>query len=140
MYAKKVSIPFLSFGVAVLIAFAGTNSIIAQEEGLILYLPFDEGAGDTVKDLSDTGLDGTVHGNAEWVEGIEEGGALSFDGASAYVNLPASDVLHEANQHVTFSLWFNAREVEVGGVPDWAAKESLASNPQGQTNHHLGQD
>ena len=124
MYTRKVSTLFLSFGVAVLIALAGTNSIMAQEEGLILYLPFDEGEGETVEDLSPTELHGTVKGNAEWVEGIE-GGAISFDGATAYVELPASDVLHEANQHVTFSLWFSAREVEVSGAPDWAAMDTL---------------
>lgn len=124
MYTRKVSILFFSLGIAVLIALAGTNSVIAQEEGLILYLPFDEGSGETAEDHSPTGLDGTVKGNAEWVEGIE-GGAISFDGATAYVNLPASDVLHEANQHVTFSLWFNARDIEVGGAPDWAAMDTL---------------
>jgi hypothetical protein len=100
----------LSFGVVVLITLTGANIVMAQEEGLILHLPFDEGSGDTVADLSATGLDGTVHGDAEWVKGIN-GGAINFDGGSAFVNLPASDVLHEAKEQVSFALWFNATVV-----------------------------
>ena len=115
MCTRKVSMLLLSFGIVVLITLAGANSTVAQEEGLILYLPFDEGSGDTVADLSDTGLDGTIHGNAEWVEGIK-GEAINLDGETAYVNLPASDVLHEAGEEVSFSLWFNATEVP-GDVP-----------------------
>jgi len=122
MYSKRISI-FISFGIAVLITLVGTNSI-AKEEGLILYLPFDEGSGDKVKDHSDTKLDGTVNGNADWVKGIK-GDALSFDGETAYVELPASDVLLEADEEVTFSLWFNAKEVEEGGPPDWTALDCL---------------
>lgn len=110
MYSRKVSILLLSFGVVALMTLAGANSIMAQEGGLILYLPFDEGSGDTVEDLSDTGLDGTVLGNVDWVEGVK-GKAINLDGETAYVNLPASDVLHEAGEQVSFALWFNATEV-----------------------------
>ena len=110
MCTRKVSMLLLSFGIVVLITLAGANSTVAQEEGLILYLPFDEGSGDTAADLSDTGLDGTVHGKARWVEGIK-GEAIDFDGETAYVDLPASDVLHEAGEQVSFSLWFNATEL-----------------------------
>ena len=68
MCTRKVSMLVLSFGIVVLITLADANSVMAREEGLILHLPFDEGSGDTVADLSDTGLDGTVHGKAKWVE------------------------------------------------------------------------
>ena len=105
----------LSFGIVVLITLAGANSIMAGghnlEEGLILYLPLDEkGRRDRVEDLSDTGLDGTVHGKARWVKGVE-GEAINFDGESAYVNVPASDVLNQASEKVSFALWFNAARV-----------------------------
>lgn len=123
MYTRKMSTLLLSFGIAVLISLLSTNSI--AQEGLILYLPFDEGSGDKVKDHSDTGLDGTVNGKAEWVQGYK-GNALSFDGESTYVELPASDVLHEAGEEVTFSLWFKATEVPEGGPPaDWDAPACL---------------
>ena len=110
MCPRKVAMFLLSFGIVALITLTGANSVMAQKEGLILHLPFDEGSGDTVADLSDTGLDGTVHGKAKWVEGIE-GEAINFDGETAYVNLPASDVLHEAGEQVSFALWFNATVV-----------------------------
>ena len=46
MCTRKVSMLLLSFGIVVLITLAGANSIMAGghtlEEGLILYLPFDE--------------------------------------------------------------------------------------------------
>lgn len=124
MCIRKMSILFLSFVIAALIALAGIDSTIAQEEGLILYLPFDEGSGDTVNDHSPTGLDGTVNGNAEWVAGVE-GGALSFDGETAYVDLPASDVLFAADVAATFSLWFNARVVPESGPPEWGELDSI---------------
>ena len=110
MCTRKAAMLLLSFGVVVLITLTGANIVMAQEEGLILHLPLDEGSGDTVADLSATGLDGTVHGDAEWVKGIN-GGAINFDGGSAFVNLPASDVLHEAKEQVSFALWFNATVV-----------------------------
>ena len=115
MCTRKVAMLLLSFGLVVLITLAGANSIMAGghtlEEGLILCLPFDEkGRRDTVEDLSDTGLAGTVHGKAHWVEGIE-GEAINFDGETAYVNLPASDVLNQASEKVSFALWFNATKV-----------------------------
>jgi hypothetical protein len=112
----------LSFGVVVLITLTGANIVMAQEEGLILHLPFDEGSGDTVADLSDTGLDGTVLGNAEWVKGIK-GEAINFDGETAYVNVPASDVLHQASEKVSFALWFNAAKVP--GDVGWSKRPIL---------------
>ena len=110
MCTRKAAMLLLSFGMVVLITLTGANIVMAQEEGLILHLPFDEGSGDTVADLSATGLDGEVFGNAEWVKGIK-GAAINFDGETAYVNLPASDVLHEAGEQVSFALWFNATVV-----------------------------
>ena len=110
MCPRKAAMFLLSFGMVVLITLTGANIVMAQEQGLILHLPFDEGSGDTVADLSATGLDGEVFGNAEWVKGIK-GEAINFDGETAYVNLPASDVLHEAGEQVSFALWFNATVV-----------------------------
>lgn len=97
---------------------------MAQNAGLILHLPFDEGSGDEVKDESPTGLDGTVNGDVEWTNGIK-GKALSFDGESTYVNLPVSDVLSGTVDNVTFSLWFNVRVVPESGPPEWAELDCL---------------
>lgn len=42
------------------------NRLTGAEAGLVLYYPFDEGAGGTLHDASGNGNDGTVHG-ADWV-------------------------------------------------------------------------
>ena len=41
MCPRKVAMLLLSFGIVVLITLAAANSVMAQKEGLILYLPFD---------------------------------------------------------------------------------------------------
>ncbi len=45
MCPRKVAMLLLSFGIVVLINLAAANSVMAQKEGLILHLPFDEGKG-----------------------------------------------------------------------------------------------
>ena len=42
---------------------------------------------------------------------MRKGNGSSFDGQGSYVELPASDVLHEAGEEATFSRWFNATTV-----------------------------
>jgi hypothetical protein len=55
---------------------------LAAKEGLVLYLPFDG----NLEDASGNGNDGSVHGNAKWVDG-KSGKAMEFDGAT-YVEIP----------------------------------------------------
>jgi hypothetical protein len=55
-------------------------------ESLILYFSFAEGTGDTVADQSGNGHEGVLQGGVEWTDG-KYGGALSFDGASGYVEV-----------------------------------------------------
>jgi len=54
--------------------------------GMVLWLPMDEGSGDTVYDYSGEGNNGTIYG-ASWVDG-KYGKALSFDGTNDYMTLP----------------------------------------------------
>ena len=49
----------------------------AADKSLVLYLPFDEGAGTTAKDVSTYNNPGTVVGAAAWVPG-PKGTALEF--------------------------------------------------------------
>ena len=53
------------FVTLVVITFIAQNTMA---QNLVLYLPFDEGAGTTVKDLSGNGNNGTIKG-ATWVDG-----------------------------------------------------------------------
>ena len=61
---------------------------------------FDDGKGDTAKDSSPNGNDGTLTNGPIWVEG-KFGKALSFDGADDYVIAPDSTILNP----YTFSAW-----------------------------------
>ena len=46
-------------------------------EGLVMSLPFDDGAGMVAKDATGKGNHGTINGDAQWVDG-KFGGALEF--------------------------------------------------------------
>ena len=78
------------------------TSLKAEEliDNLVLAFSFEEGAGETIKDLSGQGNNGIINGNAKWVEG-PLGEALYFDGAT-YVVAP-----HIAfdNRSFTVQLW-----------------------------------
>ena len=70
-----------------------------------LYLALNEGAGNTVYDLSGNGNDGALVGGVNWIDS-SRGRVLDFDGSSGYVNLdsivgaPGSNVPDE-----TFTAW-----------------------------------
>ena len=53
---------------------------------------FDEGAGNTVSDISGNSNDGELKGNPGWSEG-QFGKALDFNGSSDYVEVPDSESL-----------------------------------------------
>jgi hypothetical protein len=80
-----------------------TITMVAQGD-LIAYYPFDEGSGQVAPDMSGYGNDGTLVGNAQWVDG-KHGTALEFDGSSSYVEVPdADDFAIETD--ITFTAWF----------------------------------
>jgi hypothetical protein len=63
------------------------------DESLVLYFPFDEGAGDEAEDLSKYGNNGAAVPNADWVDG-KFGGAIQVTSGSGHVEIPVSDSLH----------------------------------------------
>lgn len=103
---------FLALITATLLFLLGTI-VQAQKEGLVLYLPFDEGQGDIAADLSGNGHDGSIKG-AKWVEG-KFGNALSFNGADSFVEVPFADdfVITDA---ITLGAWVTAN---VPFNPQW---------------------
>lgn len=98
-----------------LLVFLFAASIVEASltDGLVLYLPFDEGQGEVAGDLSGNGHDGTLEG-PEWTEG-EFGNALSFDGVETFVEVPFSDdfVITEG---ITLGAWVAAN---VPFSPEW---------------------
>jgi hypothetical protein len=77
---------------------------IAQQEGIILYWPLDDGSGDVAKDHSGNGNNGTLFGGPEWQTG-KYGKGVYLDGKDDYIEI--SNLLTEAG---TIEFWFK---------PDW---------------------
>lgn len=76
------------------------------QDGLVLYLPLDEGDGDVAGDLSGNGHDGVISG-PEWVDG-KFGSALHFggDGSGTFVTVESADDMNV--NEMTFMVWINA--------------------------------
>ena len=86
---KSVFVVFAMVGI--LISFT-PYSKANPPDGLVLHLSFDKNSiqGDTVKDLSEEGNDGTINGAAKTVAG-KHGEALEFDGKDDFVEVPLED-------------------------------------------------
>ena len=72
---------------------------------------FDEGKGDTAKDASDNGHDGTLMSNPKWVEG-KFGDALEFDGTN-YIDMGQAESL-QFHGNVTILFWAKPENVAAG--------------------------
>ena len=72
---------------------------------------FDEGKGDTTKDVSGNGNDGTLINKPKWVDG-KFGKALEFDGSS-FVDMGNDESL-QFDGNVTIVFWVNPESVSAG--------------------------
>lgn len=97
---------FLCLVVVMLIGLSFSDTAWGKPpEDLVFFFAFDEGSGDTVKDLSGFGNNGTVNGKKDWVEGKFRGG-FHFDGATNIAvenNKPLTDLTHP----MSVSAWVN---------------------------------
>lgn len=88
--------------IALFLGFAIVAHSAEKEKGLVLYLSFDEGAGNVAKDLSGNDNDGKVS-KAEWVDG-KVGKALKFNGVDAFVEVLPKDAFNITDT-VTLAAW-----------------------------------
>jgi len=103
---------------------------------LVGYWKFDEGSGTTAYDSSGNGLDGTLNGDPQWVEG-QIGGALDFDGDDS-VEIPHSPILSITDE-ITIAAWTYMRgnasgELAIVSKGGWAANDlpyELTETPGG---------
>jgi hypothetical protein len=89
------------------------------------YWKFDEGSGTTAYDSSGNGLDGTLNGDPQWVEG-QLGGALDFDGDDS-VEIPHNPLLSITDE-ITIAAWTYMRanasgELAIVSKGGWAAND-----------------
>lgn len=98
---KKLSLILFILSVGGVIWFSSTGET-AELEGILLYLPFDEGSGDKAKDLSGNSFDGELN-EAKWSDG-KFGKALKFDGKSSFV---AVEPIGVDPDEITIEFWFS---------------------------------
>jgi hypothetical protein len=101
----------------------------ANDDSLILYLPFDEGEGDTAFDRTKLGNHGKLEGGPQWVPG-KHGKALEFDGDDDVVIIETKDSeelqLHESEG--TAECWFLMKGEGISTSPRLIAKESITND------------
>ena len=101
----------------------------ANDDSLILYLPFDEGEGDTAFDRTKLGNHGKLEGGPQWVPG-KHGKALEFDGDDDVVIIETKDSkelqLHESAG--TAECWFLMKGEGISTAPRLIAKESITND------------
>jgi len=95
------------------------------EDGLVLYMPFDEGKGDVTKDLSPNGFEGTIT-DPEWGEG-KFGSALMFDSSERFVEIPFADPF-DIKDGITMAAWVTAN---LPFSPEWKVILNAKKSGQG---------
>ena len=120
---------------AVYLAWFAPPRLSGQASGLVAAYSFNEGAGTTLTDLSGNGNTGTIVG-AAWTTAGKYGNALSFNGASSYVDIGNGASL-QLTGNMTWSAWINA----AANLPDdgiIAAKSDATSGWQLKTSRDTG--
>lgn len=97
------------------------------DDTLVLYLPFDEGEGKVVSDLSIYGNDGEIKGDPKWVDG-KFGKALYFDGTDDWVQVPDSPSLR-VKEAVTVMAWIKAERHTFPGT-NWQGIVAKSNSPR----------
>lgn len=101
----------------------------ANDDSLILYLPFNEGEGDTAFDRTRLGNHGKLEGGPQWVAG-KHGKAIEFDGDDDVVIIETKNSkelqLHESAG--TAECWFLMKGEGISTAPRLIAKESITND------------
>jgi len=87
----------------ILLLLCASSLYALDKNGLVLYLPFDEGSGEVARDASGSGNDAKFEGEAEWVEG-KLGMAIHLPLGKNYVEVPHDDSL-TIKQDLTMEIW-----------------------------------
>jgi hypothetical protein len=80
---------------------------------LIMYLPLDEGRGDTVKDLSENGFEGKIIRDFKWIDG-KRGSGLELT-RDAEVQVPDHELL-DGMKALTLEIWVKQETHQATGV------------------------
>lgn len=112
-------------------------------DGLLARWTFDEGKGQSSRDVTASGRAATLYGGTQWVEG-RDGTALALDGSTGYADFGSTpDLNFAAGQAFTYTGWFKSHDdngllvsqrhdQEEGAVIDIAIGNSGGGNHPGQ--------
>ena len=120
-----------------------------EDDSLVLYLPFDEGSGDEVKDVTEYGNDGVLKGFSDkpvWIKG-RYGSALEFynNESNNWVEVPHSGSIGVTGSELTLMAWvMNKGQTTWGRVMDknhpyllyMGADDSLGGYVDGVVDFH----
>lgn len=95
-------------------------------DGLVLYMPFDEGQGDVVQDLSPNQFTGDIVNLIEWGEG-KYGTGLVFDGTESYVEIPYDEAF-DIKTGITMAAWVTGN---IPFSPEWRVIINARKSDQG---------
>ena len=101
----------------------------ANDDSLILYMPFNEGEGDTAFDRTRLGNHGKLEGGPQWVAG-KHGKAIEFDGDDDVVVIETknSNELQLHKSPGTAECWFLMKGEGISSAPRLIAKESITND------------
>ena len=103
---------YIIIGIVMLFLLASLAQAKLQD-GLVLYLPFDEGQGTAAKDLSGKNNNGVIK-KAEWVNG-QFGKALKFSADDTFVEVPFSDDF-KITEGITLGAWATSNSGGFRGI------------------------
>ena len=102
----KIALTCLIFALSDLVLI-GTGYSLNIDSAIAVWL-FDEGRGETARDLSGNGHKATLQDGAQWADG-KFGSGLSFDGQNDYVSIGESPDWDLGSGDFTIMLWFFPR-------------------------------
>ena len=105
MYSVKSLSSLIIMGVFLSLQFSSVT-FAGLNEGLVVYLSFDELNEDTFADLSGNGNDGVIQGNPVHVDG-KYGMAIENNGAANLVRIKHDDSFNPVDGKVTVMAWMN---------------------------------
>ena len=93
----------------------------ADTDGLVIYLPMDDGKGNVAEDLSPLGVnDGKLIQDAKFVANGKHGGAIELDGkGGSFVDMPWHDSMDVGADDFSTEIWFNYDEGANAGSLIW---------------------
>lgn len=124
---KLIKLPTLLLLTLFFITITSISYAGLDDKSLVLYLSFDEGAGNTAKDGSVYGHDGELMKGPKWVDGKSDK-AIEFDGTkSQYVIVPINDTL-QLREQFSVAFWVKRGNTQIsawnymvaGGSLKWA--------------------